>query len=342
MPLISLRDNLTGAVVDLLRNERMACVHTQDGLVTVINALALYREEGRALFPEVFILDNLPLALSALPHTEHVIIGSGPRDAATMAKGLKQCAPLAQGGWAVFIHREPAGFSYGLIRCGVHNLSLPLSNLLIENGDPQIPALMARQLAENVVEVRGVGGASLLVHFGASRSTHVSPADALKALVACVVVKVDNSLKEQTSAFYERLFSRALKASHGTLVAVQPANRRVIPPALRDGVILRAPIRIVEPVSELLEHEDCLANTRLQAAGALILGMLLSDGITVFGSDGSVRAYNIFIKHPRSRGQQAQPSGGARRRTFDTLCSMIGKGLDCVFMQSQDGAVDFK
>jgi hypothetical protein len=38
---ISLRDRLTGAVVDLLNDEHMPCVHTQDGLVTIVNALSL-------------------------------------------------------------------------------------------------------------------------------------------------------------------------------------------------------------------------------------------------------------------------------------------------------------
>jgi hypothetical protein len=143
-----------------------------------------------------------------------------------MARALKQCAPLAQGGWAVYIHREPTIFRYGLIRCGVHVLSVPIADLLISKGDPQVPALIAHQIAENVVEVRGVGGSSILVYFGTTRTVSVSPVEALGALVASIVANVDNRIREQAYAFYERLLSQSLKASHGTLAIVQPARKR--------------------------------------------------------------------------------------------------------------------
>jgi hypothetical protein len=56
---ISLRKPLRGAVDGLLDAEAMACLNTQDGLVSIIDALARYREEGRELFPEVYLIDDL-------------------------------------------------------------------------------------------------------------------------------------------------------------------------------------------------------------------------------------------------------------------------------------------
>jgi hypothetical protein len=339
---ISLRDQLGGVVADLLHDEQMPCPFTQDGLVMLINALALYREEGRSLFPEVFIFDHLERILATLPGADHVQIGSGPKDTSTMAKALKRCAPLAQGGWGVYIHRGPTTFSYGLLRCSVHLLSVPLSELLVNKGDPQLPALMIRQIAQSVVNVTGVGGSSLLVYFGATRQANVSPIEALDSLATSIVVRVDDRIREQAYAFYVTLLSEVLRIGHGTLAVVQSAKRRVLPASLRDGIILDKPIKVSTLVSDLLAHGDCAANTSLQCAGSLVSGMLQSDGITVFGSDGSVRAYNVFIKHPRSSAKGTQVTGGARRRTFDALSSMIGKELDCVFMQSQDGAVDYR
>jgi len=339
---ISLREQLGGVLADLLNDEQMPCPFTQDGLVTVVHALAMYREEGRSLFPEVFIFDHLEKILAILPGADHVPIGSGPKEASTMAKALKRCAPLAQGGWAVYIHREPDTFSYGLLRCGVHLLSVPLSELLVNKGDRQLPTLMIRQLAQSVVKVTGVAGSSLLVYFGATRKVNVSPIDALGALTASIVAKVDDRIREQTYAFYLTLLSEVLRAGHGTLAVVQPARRRVLPSPLRDGIILNKPIDVSALVAELLTHGACAANTSLQSASSLVSGMLQSDGITIFGSDGTVRAYNVFIKHPRSSGEGAQATGGARRRTFDALSSMVGEHLDCVFMQSQDGAVDYR
>jgi hypothetical protein len=334
---ISLRKELTGAVADLLADVKMECVRTQDGLVSVINALAAYREEGRALFPEVFVIDNLEVVLAALPSSEHVEIGSGSRTATTMTQALKQCAPLAQGGWAVYIRRDPDKFTYGLFRCGVHVLSVRISDVLVTAGDASIPTLMIRQIAENVVELRGVGTSGLLVHFGAIKAVEVSPVDALRSLSSSIVADVSGRIREQALAFFETLISGVLKASHGTLAAVQLARKKKLPIQLRDGIVLKRAIRVTEPISELLAHNDCLANTRLLSTGELITGMLLSDGITIFGSDGTVRAYNVFIKHRDLA--SASRSGGARRRTFETLRAM--EYLDCVFMQSQDGQVDY-
>lgn len=336
---ISLRDSVTGAVVEVLADEGMACIHTQEGLVATINALSLYREEGRALFPEIFLVDDLPVVLASLPSSEHVQIGFGAREATTIAKAIKQCAPLAQGGWAVYIHRRPDSFAYGLVRCGVHLLSVPISDLLISHGNPTIHALMVRPVAENVVELRGVGGSTLLVYFGATKAVRASPVEGLQALVSCIVADVAEKIREQTYAFFEKLVATVLKASHGTLAVVQPARKRVLPSALRDGIILPAPIRVGDTISELLSQGDCLANTRLSGAGSLISGMLLSDGITVFGSDGSVRAYNVFARH---RALTSKRPGGARRRTFESLSAMVGPHLRCAFMQSQDGAVDYR
>ena len=55
----------------------MACLKTQDGLVSMIEALARYREEGRELFPEVYVFDDLTAVIRALPGSEYVNSGSG-------------------------------------------------------------------------------------------------------------------------------------------------------------------------------------------------------------------------------------------------------------------------
>ena len=258
---ISLRDQLGGVLADLLNDEQMPCPFTQDGLVTVVHALALYREEGRSLFPEVFIFDHLEKILAILPGADHVHIGSGPREASTMAKALKRCAPLAQGGWAVYIHRELDAFSYGLLRCGVHLLSVPLSELLVNRGDPHFPTLTIRQIAQSLVKVTGVAGSSVLVYFGATKNVNVSPVSAVGALTESIVARVDDRIREQTNAFFLTLLSEVLRVGHGMLAVVQPAKRRVLPKPLRDGIILNKPIDVAALVSELLTHGDCAANT---------------------------------------------------------------------------------
>jgi hypothetical protein len=149
-------------------------------------------------------------------------------------------------------------------------------------------------------------------------------------------------VQEQALGFYERLFIKVLQAGHGTLAAVMPSTRRVLPQTLRDGIQLGQPIAIAQYIEDVVAKGDSESNTRLNAIGALISGMLLSDGITLFASDGSVRAFNTFIKHPRRQAEHGARFGGARRRTFDLPCTMIDTSLTGVFMQSQDGRVEYK
>jgi hypothetical protein len=121
---------------------------------------------------------------------------------------------------------------------------------------------------------------------------------------------------------------------------VVPASGRSLPALFRDGIQLNKPVSTSDSIRELLKSDSAAACTRLQSKAELILGMLLSDGITAFASDGSVKAYNIFIKHPRNN--LASIHGGARRRTFDVLSSKVGAQLTFAFMQSQDGAIHYR
>lgn len=338
---ISLRDSLKGAVVDFLEEEKMACLKTQDGLVEIINALSYYREEGHVLFPEIFIMDNLPSVFDVLPMNEHVYIGEGPKNGATLSKALKQCAPLAQGGWAIYIYRKNNAFEYGLFRTGSTMLSVSIEETLVNKGDPSIPVLMVHQISEKIVEVRGFLKSCLLVNFGVTKEGDASPLEALERFVQIIISSAPVDLKELVYTFYSRLLSRIIKESHGTLAAVVSDKKRKIPNRMRDSIILNPVIDVIGKIRDLNSSGDARANTRLEACATLITGMMLSDGITIFGTDGTVRAYNAFIKHPRDA-KSLIPLGGARSRTYEVLCSMVGKDLVGAFMQSQDGKAEFK
>lgn len=333
---ISLRDPVKGAVVQLLEDEKMPCLQTQEGLVQLISALSRYTEEGRSLFPQVFVFNALDKVLAVLPKSEHVKIGQGTKTPETMALALKKCAPLAGSGWAVYIERTELFFRYGVMRSGDNLLSLPLSDILIENGLPDLPVLMLQQVGSDVIEIKGVSQSSLLVHFGASRAGEASPVPIIYRFIETVVSSVPVDLREQAAAFYRDAMMDVLHAAHGTLAVVIDCKKRRLPTQFKDGIALQPPISICEKITSLLASGDSLSNTRLLSCRSLITGMLLSDGITVLGADGSVRAYNVFVKHPNTK-SVAGSAGGARHRTFETLSKLVGKTIKSSFMLSQDG-----
>lgn len=342
LKVVSLRDHVKGAVVEFLEQAGMPCLKTQDGLVTLINSLTRYTEEGKVLFPEVFVFDDLTLVLKILGSGECVVIGEDVKEPSTMGSALKRCAPLARDGWAVYIERRAKTFAYGVLRCGTSALSLSAAELLVDKGDAQCPVLVLRQIGKNLIEVKSASQSHLIIHFGTTKEGEASALPLLAGFLEALVENVAVDVQEQTGSFYRRIFLEVLRAEHGTLAAIMPARRNVVPPRLREGVVLSPPISIPDRVRELAKKTDSESERRLEASGTVVVGMLLSDGITLFGSDGTVRAYNIFVKHPRAKESGGKPVGGARTRSFNIIAGLVGTQLSAAFMHSQDGHVDVK
>ena len=66
----------------------------------------------------------------------------------------------------------------------------------------------------------------------------------------------------------------------------------------------------------------------------------MMDGVTVFATDGTVRAYGCFLREPGTGVPSAQVVGGARRRAYGVLRSHVGSELVAALYRSQDGAAD--
>ena len=132
-----------------------------------------------------------------------------------------------------------------------------------------------------------------------------------------------------------------MQKGHGTLACVINSTKKELPRKLHDGIILKTKISIPETIKEVLDKDDLQANSILEGQFSLISGMMQSDGITVFKNNGEVAAYNVFVKHP-TKLLKTSTSGGARSRTYLTLCDMIGNGIESAYIQSQDGKIEHK
>jgi len=67
------------------------------------------------------------------------------------------------------------------------------------------------------------------------------------------------------------------------------------------------------------KHKNAIPWQRIQANEALLAGMLNSDGVVVFGTNGTVSRYRIFLKPRRAGERGASHKGGGRRRTFELM-----------------------
>jgi hypothetical protein len=341
---ISLRYHLVGEVEEFLREENMACVHTQAGLVELINQISTYKEEGKSLFPEVYIADDLDSIRHSLVNTEFLKIGRSERSDKVILKALKKCAPLAFGGWCIYILRDDAEFEYGLFRSGATIISMPISKTLIEDGNKENNLFLVRQVADKVVEVVGVKGQGLTINFGIRSTSNLSPLEEQKKFIEEIIKNVDEAVKDQLRIFYSRLFLYVIQNGHGNLCVVLSSDASY-PEILKDGIVFENEIMISDKVKDLLPFikdnsynaNSLEINSRLNGVFNLAAGMMMSDGITVFSDKGTILGYNIFIKHPEEDEELKKVEGGARSRTYTVLIHQLSDIIKAVYIQSQDG-----
>lgn len=340
MKSISLKNVLMGEIVTFLEEEEMSCLVTQKSLVELISQLVLYKEEGIPLFPEIFIIDDIDIIKKILKPSIFYEIGSGDKNEKTILKALKKCAPLTKGGWAIYIHRNSEVFDYGVFRSGNNILSVSIMEALIDNGTQDVKAILIHQVAEKMIEVKGVLAEPLMINFSTQETT-ISPIDKQKEFINFITSKVESNLQEKSKKFFRLLFLEVLQDGHGTLACIIDTKKKEIPKKLKDGTILKKRIDVPEAINELNRNDDLQANYKIEGCLALISGMMQSDGITVFSNKGEIIAYNVFIKHPDKLSKN-KTTGGARSRTFLALCDLIGQGIEAAYIQSQDGRIEIK
>lgn len=341
---ISLKYSVSGMVQEFLDDEKMECPHTHKGVVSLINLISTYKEEGKALFPEVYIVDNLSFLQRSLINCETIRIGRAECSERVILKALKKCAPLSFGGWSIYILRDNNEFEYGLFRSGATIITVPTSQSIIEDGDNSGSVFLIRQVSDKIVEVKGVKGSALIINFGIRSTSDLSPLDEQARFINKVIERVEPNIKDQTRIFLSRLFLYVMQNGHGNLSLVVSSGQ-LYPDYLQDGIVLQQRVSFAERIADLTRAsaEDgglnlLEANSRLNGVFNLIAGMMLSDGITVFCNDGSVLAYNIFLKHPVDQIEQlANVEGGARSRTYEIMKQKLSEAVVAVYVQSQDG-----
>jgi hypothetical protein len=336
MKIIAFHEPLRAAVRQLLEEEQMTCPATLEGLTQVILALADYREEGRALFPEILICDELSTALRIVQGQHPILMGDGPRHDSTLLRGLKVCAPLTQGGWAMYVERGGAVFQYGVFRLPIHPLSLSPIEALGDASPASV--LMAMQRSTDVVEVRGTSGRGLQIHLAAASIAATGPIADLETLANTVTADLAKDEREDVGRFLVKTLSRSPRTGHGALAAVT-----TMPPEPALAMSTRPPL-ILRPcldiAAALRDYKKALTVgpaveelSAVQAASGLLHGMMSSDGITLFSTDAKVIACRLFVAPPVI----AESSGGARRSAYASLCEAVGKHIAAAFFQSQDG-----
>jgi hypothetical protein len=264
--------------------------------------------------------------------------GRGGQEDKTVLQALKECAPLAAGGWVIYIERNESQFKYGVMTARNLPLSITPYEALVENSVGDVVSIVVRRIAENCVELQGGKGNRRCLYFSDRRAETAPPAVALEQFCRAATRSVPAPQQEDVRRFFYRTLSTQLAQAHGAILVVQSARKK-LSRRLRDCTLLPIPLSLAQRVLEYREHKDNEALAKLSSATFLIQGMLGSDGIVVFTNTGAIIAYRAFLKLPSS--PTSHVAGGARRRTFDALKALVGRDFEAVFMSSHDGQTEF-
>lgn len=343
MKLLSLRSVLLGELTDFLQLAGMSCLPTQQGLAKIIDSLSQYREEGKALFPQIYIFDDFEGVKRMLPRSKFIKINEGPKEAETLSIALKKCAPLTSDYWSVYILRQAKIFEFGVFTSGTNILSVSPENALIHNGTKDIKVILLYQVSDKMVEIKSPTIPTLVVNFGIQSNTSDTLRLSQQKFINSILANANPEQLDQMRSFFEKVFILVTQQGHGTLAATISSTKRSIPKTMKEGIILSNELDVSEALFMIKSGDKDVAlegNRKLDSYLNLIAGMLMSDLVTLFRNDGKVVGYNIFIKHPTKSsavGKKATSSGGARSKTYEVLKSYIGKDLVSTYFQSQDG-----
>ncbi len=330
---ITLRTHLLGELSDLVESARLGGVGKSSIVCQLVSLLADYREEGAALFLDVFLTNDLNALTAMLPQSSCLKLGRATCDEHGVRKAVKKTAPIARGCWRMYLTQAGAELEYGLFRDSGHPLNVPLDLILQGGAAGDAKFIRVTKLAESVVKIATHTGEYKVVHFTNAMDGVANTETLLSELSSLICSRLKNRVASSCTTYLGALLSRAVRQSHGALIAVK--GGRTVPSWLGDCTELDTPLDICAAVEAVLA--DAKAIPDLEALEKLICGMLSCDGIVVFDTKARVLAYNAFIKL-----KATNVDGGARKRAYKALCGKVGKDLVAVYFQSQDGASELE
>jgi hypothetical protein len=160
----SIRNSLQGELINFVKESGFESIQLTELVRDLTCLLASYREEDVPLFPDVFVLPSVESITSVAQGTQRVTIGYGAlNDAAERV--LKDCASLANRGWAVYVAKTGENNSeYGVFRSLMHSFATSAEEAMTETSQDS-PVILIRNRGRMVVELRNAKKDTFTVSF---------------------------------------------------------------------------------------------------------------------------------------------------------------------------------
>lgn len=343
---ITFRDQISGGLTDLMQDEGFACAHSQRVLSYFSGALINYKEEGVELSPTILFCNDVNAVLSGVPGAVHYRIGSIPLESEGGSRILKDCGVLTGQNWFIYVERHNGDvLNYGVAAYAPLPTAVTLREAICVSNSAE--ALILKKNSSNTIGVYGARGSELNLLFSTVRDVPaISPDEHVKLFSEVSSSGLNggdgfNKFRE----YFSKLLSRALGASHGSILICMEGNDSVSIDVMRDMVKLHPKLDFFNVFDEYRRSSSAESIVALQSYEDLLIGFLRSDGIVIFTDCGCVVAYRAFYR-PSSEvvadSKIPKVVGGARRRAYEGVASLVDSGiLKAALFRSQDGLILF-
>lgn len=341
MEITSFRDSVKSKIseflyaisFDLASNIKPGVVNE---LVDVVNQLSDYYEEGTHLYPEIVLLRNFDEFKATIPCFYHILYG-GEYVPGTLLRSLKMCAPLAHSGWHIFMELKEASVRWGVVNAEQSVTAVSILNQIV--GSETSPFVYIRNIGSKTVELSS-GNNSYKVSLSLKQIDDILK-DELRDLCQ-VITRECPDYQEDFANFLFQQINSALQKGHGNLIVTIDTNKTIkIPEVLKEGVVMESPLNLYGLFLEFMQDDkELFAHELLQKNSILLESMLNHDGITLFTTKGQVLGYHFIVDNNTKTTEHL--NGGARTKAFSKLCQSMDKGIEAVFMKTQEGTIKFK
>lgn len=309
-----------------------------EGLVTVVNMISDYHEEGTALSPDILLISQESF-FQTLPCQHHIVLQTEEINEKSFSMAVKMCAPLAENGWNMYLLLlDESHLQYGIVNVALTQMSVSLFNQVIETPQELAVCAYIRNIGNKVVELNSISNHCVIALNLNSYETKMEEELEKLANVILKDIAKDFSIKEASITYLKDMFIEALNHGHGNLIAVTDNIEQIKAEGhLRGGIFLSDEIDFVKLLFDNNQQKSDQTATTLNAFTQLAISMLNFDGITIFNSKGCIVGYHFIVDN--SAAVDKTIVGGARTRAFEALTQT--NGIIACLMKSQDGNIKY-
>lgn len=313
---------------------------TQEGIFHIINMLADYQEEGKVLYPEVLVTNDLTI-LKAIPDFK-TQIGVCEITEDAFKKIIKSCAPLCNSEWIIYIEVKDGILTYGVSCAEITETTASMYSQVVGPLKIEIPGCTVayiRNIGKKTVEVSGLRS-RILVSLSLDDPSDLNTNE-INLLCEHICRDLKDDIKITAISYYEKILGNGLKEGHGNLIGVVDGSvegLKALKLAIPDGTFIPNPIDIPSLLYNDESEKSRQSTTLLRQQANLIKAMVNNDGIAIFSTNGTLIGYHFILRNNYFNPDEVKAiNGGARTHTFH---NMIASKVFCFcFIKSQDGPV---